>query len=239
MEEREAIRERYAAAAGTSVDPMMKDGGRAGCSCYEPADLELLPVGMASTSLGCANPVALADLRQGEIVLDLGSGAGLDTLLSARRVGPSGRVYGLDMTDEMLKLARANQLAAGIDNVEFLKGFVEAVPLPEDSVDVVVSNCVINLSIDKEAVFSEIFRVLRVGGRIAIADVVDEESLDERSRAATVAESPCLAMALTTKRYRTGLERAGFEAISIEPSHTVAPGFVSAFIRASKSSAAA
>lgn len=168
-------------------------------------------------------------------MLDLGSGAGLDALLSARRVGPSGRVYGLDMTDEMLKLARANQLAAGIQNVEFLKGFVEAVPLPEESVDVVVSNCVINLSIDKEAVFSEIFRVLRVGGRIAIADVVDEESLDGGSRAATVAESPCLAMALTAKRYRTDLERVGFETISIEPSHTVAPGFVSAFVRASKS----
>jgi arsenite methyltransferase len=237
MDTRDGIRQRYATAAGTSIDPMMKAGGTSGCFHYESTELELLPAGMASASLGCANPVALADLRAGEVVLDLGSGAGLDVLLSARRVGPSGIAYGLDMTDEMLEIARAHQREAGIVNATFLKGFIEAIPLPDASVDVVLSNCVINMSTDKQSAFAEMFRVLRPGGRIAIADIIDDQSLDDRARAVAVAGSDCLATALTIDGYNRHLRHVGFEGISVEASHAVAPGFVSAHIRALKPNA--
>ena len=236
METRDDIRQRYAAAAGTSVDPLIEAGTR-GCFHYESHELQLVPTGLASASLGCANPVALADLRVGEVVVDLGSGAGLDVLLSARRVGPSGMVYGLDMTDEMLEIARAHQRQARIANAAFLKGFIEAVPLPDASVDVVLSNCVINMSTDKQSAFAEMFRVLRSGGRIAIADIVADQSPSDHRDVAVIEGSECLATALTIDGYNRHLRHVGFEGISIEPSHPVATGFVSAHIHAVKPTA--
>lgn len=231
---RTVVRERYAEAAGTACDPMIGEHGSCGESYYDVAELGGLPEEAASASLGCANPLAVADLRPGEVVLDLGSGAGLDVLLSARRVGPSGKAYGIDMTPEMLALARANQREAGVTNAEFLEGFIEDVPLPDASVDVVVSNCVVNLSPAKAKVFSEMFRVLRPGGRIALADVIAERAVDAATKARLESESPCLATAATRLEYEEGLSAAGFEEIAIERTRAVAPGFSSAIVRAGK-----
>jgi ubiquinone/menaquinone biosynthesis C-methylase UbiE len=185
-------------------------------------------------SIGCANPVALAQLAEGEVVLDLGSGGGIDVLLSARRVGPTGRAYGVDMTSEMLELARANQARAGVTNAEFLEGRIEAVPLPDASADVVVSNCVINLSADKAAVFAEAHRVLRSGGRVAVADVVADLEPDEALRADPEAWAACIAGAVTRAQYVAGLTDAGFVGVEITDSHPVQYGFWSVFVRARK-----
>jgi SAM-dependent methyltransferase len=231
---RASVKEQYASAAGTSRDPMIGERGRCGESYYDDADLEGLPEGVTAASLGCANPLVVADLHPGEVVLDLGSGAGLDVLLSARRVGQAGKAYGLDMTPEMLELARSNQRAAGVDNAEFLEGYIEDVPLPDASVDAVLSNCVVNLSPEKERVFREMFRVLRPGGRIALADLVAERDVEDAERARLGAESPCLATAATRAEYERGLGAAGFEAVSIDASRAVAPGFSSAIVRAAK-----
>ncbi len=205
-----------------------------GAGRYGADELNALPAAAVSASIGCANPVAIADLLPGEVVLDLGSGGGIDVLLSARRVGPTGRAYGLDRTDEMLELARANQRAAGVSNVEFLRGHIEEIPLPSDSVDVVISNCVINLSADKEAVFAEVNRVLRPGGRLAVADVVANVDLDEARRADLAAWTACLAGAVTRAVYRTQLERAGFADVHIIESHPVADQLASVVVRANK-----
>lgn len=239
MRERDAIESavrRHFATAARSMSPLLRDGadGVYGASCYSPADLDGLPADAVAVSIGCANPVAVADLREGEVVLDLGSGGGIDVLLSARRVGPSGKAYGLDVTDEMLELARANQAEAGIDNVEFLRGHIEDVPLPDASVDVVLSNCVINLSPDKDAVFAEVQRVLRPGGRLAVADVVADAEVDERRRADLSAWVDCVAGSLTRPAYRELLRAAGLVDISITDSHPVAEGFASVIVRAAK-----
>ena len=231
---RESVRERYAAAADTACDPMIGEHGRCGDSYYHPAELAGLPVGVTNASLGCANPLVVADLKEGEVVLDLGSGAGLDVLLSARRVGPSGKAYGIDMTPEMLELARANQREAGVSNAEFLEGFIEDVPLDDASVDVVLSNCVVSLSPAQRQVFSEMFRVLRPGGRLAVADLVAEQPLDDATRARLEAESPCLATAATRAEYEEGLAAVGFEEATIERTREVAPGFSSVIVRARK-----
>ena len=231
---RAAVRERYAAAAGTACDPMIGEHGRCGDSYYDPSELVGLPFRAANASLGCANPLVVADLKEGEVVLDLGSGAGLDVLLSARRVGPSGKAYGIDMTPEMLELARANQREAGVSNAEFLEGFVEDVPLDDASVDVVLSNCVVTLSPAKRQVFSEMFRVLRPGGRLAVADLIAEQPLDEETRARLEAESPCLATAATRAEYEGGLAAAGFVETTIKRTREVAPGFSSVIVRARK-----
>ena len=208
--------------------------GELGAALYDASDVAALPVGAVAGSAGCANPVALARLEPGEDVLDLGSGGGIDVLLSARRVGPAGRVYGVDMTAEMLELARANQAEAGVTNAEFLEGRIEAVPLPDRSVDVVVSNCVINLSADKPAVFAEVSRVLRPGGRVAVADIAADEEVPPELRADDAAWAACIAGAVTRDRYRAQLVDAGFTDIEIVDSHPVADGFWSVFVRARK-----
>jgi arsenite methyltransferase len=205
-----------------------------GAGLYDAADVAELPARAVAGSIGCANPVALAHLEPGEDVLDLGSGGGIDVLLSARRVAPNGRAYGVDMTAEMLDLARTNQTEAGITNAEFLEGRIEAVPLPDHSVDVVVSNCVINLSADKPAVFTEAHRVLRPGGRIAFADIAADDELPPELRADDAAWAACISGAVTRDRYRTQLDDAGFTDIEIVDSHTVADGFWSVFVRARK-----
>lgn len=228
------VKKRYGAAAGTACDPMIGEHGNCGEGYYDAAELEAIPASAAGASLGCANPLVVADLRPGEIVLDLGSGAGLDVLLSARRVGPEGKAYGLDMTPEMLALARANQAEAGVTNAEFLEGFIEDVPLPDASIDVVLSNCVVNLSPAKPKVFSEMFRVLRAGGRVAVADVVADHPVDDATKERLVAEPPCLATAATRAEYDDGLAAAGFEAVSLDTQRTVAPGFSSVIVRAVK-----
>lgn len=215
--------------------PVAKDSTETfGAGLYEAAELAELPAEAVAGSIGCANPVALARLERGEDVLDLGSGGGIDVLLSARRVGPQGRAYGVDMTAEMLELARANQLRAGVDNAEFLEGRIEAVPLPDLTVDVVVSNCVINLSADKDAVFTEAHRVLRPGGRLAVADVIADREPDPDLLADDAAWAACIAGAVTRDRYRAQLEGAGFTNVEILDSHPVADGFWSVFVRASK-----
>jgi SAM-dependent methyltransferase len=203
-----------------------------GAGLYAREDLAELPDAAVAGSIGCANPVALADLAPGEDVLDLGSGGGIDVLLSARRVGPGGRAYGLDMTAEMLELARANQERAGVTNAEFLEGRIEAVPLPDAAVDVVVSNCVINLSADKAAVFAEAARVLRPGGRLALADVVADHEPDPALQADLEAWEGCIAGAVTRDRYRTLLTDAGFIDVDIVDDHAVAEGHWSVFVRA-------
>jgi SAM-dependent methyltransferase len=208
-----------------------------GAGRYAPADLADLPVPAVAGSIGCANPVALADLHPGEDVLDLGSGGGIDVLLSARRVGPTGRVYGVDMTAEMLDLARANQAESGLDNVEFLEGRIEAVPLPDACVDVVLSNCVINLSVDKPAVFAEAHRVLRPGGRLALADVVAERDRPVDAPHDDAEWAGCIAGAISRGRYRTLLEAAGFSDVEIVDSHVVADGYWSVFVRATAAGA--
>jgi arsenite methyltransferase len=238
---REAVRERYADAArqvGGGCGPscggtMLAEQERAvfGASRYEG---ESLPEAATLASLGCGNPTAVADLHEGETVLDLGSGGGLDVLLSARRVGPSGRVFGLDMTDEMLELARDNQRRAGIENVQWLKGTIEKIPLPGDSVDVVISNCVINLSTDKLRVFAEAARVLRPGGRFAVTDIVADPEMDEATRSDMEQWTGCIAGALTEKDFRRELEAAGFEAVEIRETHRVHEHAGSAVVRARK-----
>jgi arsenite methyltransferase len=221
------------AAAGA---PVIEDccGTAIGAGLYDATDLAELPAEAVAGSIGCANPVALARVERGEDVLDLGSGGGIDVLLSARRVGPEGRAYGVDMTAEMLELARANLLRAGVDNAEFLEGRIEAVPLPDLSVDVVVSNCVINLSADKDAVFFEAHRVLRPGGRLAVADVVADREPDTELLADDAGWAACIAGTVTRDRYRAQLERAGFTNVEIVDSHRVADGFWFVFVRASK-----
>jgi len=185
-------------------------------------------------SLGCGNPTAVADLRDGETVLDLGSGGGIDVILSARRVGPTGHAYGLDMTEEMLDLARRNAVEAKVANVTFLQGLIEEIPLPDSSVDVVISNCVINLSTDKPSVLREIGRVLRPGGRIGISDVVAEDRLEPAQRAERGSYVGCIAGALSTSEYTDGLRAAGFEAIGVELTHEVADGMHGAIVKAVK-----
>jgi SAM-dependent methyltransferase len=183
---------------------------------YTDSETATLPAEAAAASLGCGNPTALAELKAGETVLDLGSGGGIDVLLSARRVGPSGKAYGLDMTDEMLALARENQRKAGVANVEFLKGEIEQIPLPDSSVDVIISNCVINLSADKDRVFAEAFRVLRPGGRLAVSDVVVRGEVPADIRRSVELWIGCVAGALEEREYRDKLAKAGFEGIDLE-----------------------
>jgi SAM-dependent methyltransferase len=189
-------------------------------------------------SLGCGNPIAVAELHEGERVLDLGSGGGIDVLLSARRVGPTGKAYGLDMTDEMLALAAANAAEAGVSNVEWLKGNIEAIPLPGESIDVVISNCVVNLAADKPAVFREIARVLRPGGRIGITDIVADDGLTFEQRAERGSYVGCIAGALSFAEFRSGLEAVGLTEVSLTVTHAVADGMYSAIVRARKPAAA-
>lgn len=240
---RELVRERYAAAAtmaATGAAPSCCDstgqevevGEGFGAELYSGAERGALPTEAVAASLGCGNPLAVAVLAEGETVLDLGSGGGINVLLSARRVGPTGKVYGVDMTTEMLELARANAAKAAAGNVEFLLGTIEAVPLPDASVDVVISNCVINLSTDKPAVFAEAFRVLRPGGRLGVSDIVAEDELTADQRAERGSYVGCIAGALSMREYYDGLAAAGFVDISITPTHPVAQGMHSAIIRA-------
>jgi arsenite methyltransferase len=210
-----------------------------GSALYDEARGEELPNEAVKASLGCGVPTAVADLSDGETVLDLGSGAGADVLISARRVGPTGRAIGLDMTDEMLELARANAVQAGVDNVEFLKGYLEDVPLGDGTVDVVISNCVINLSGDKARVIREAARVLRPGGRFAVADVIADPDMDEQTRADMAAWTGCIAGALTETEFRFLLEAAGFTGIEIIETHRVHEHAGSAIIRARKPGTAA
>src|SRR5579859_7596433 len=198
-----------AAACGTETDPITRE-------LYGAAQVSLLPEEAVKASLGCGNPTALAELKPGETVLDLGSGGGIDVLLSARRVGPTGKAYGLDMTDDMLALARENQKKAGIENVEFLKGEIEHIPLPDNSVDVIISNCVINLSGDKDRVLAEAFRVLKPGGRFAVSDVVVRGEVPPNIRKSMELWVGCIAGALEENQYREKLARAGFESIDVE-----------------------
>ena len=204
---------------------------------YREGETDELPEGAVLASLGCGNPIAVADLHEGERVLDLGSGGGIDVLLSARRVGPTGFAYGVDMTDEMLTLARANAAKAGAANVEFRKGEIEALPLPDAAVDVVISNCVINLSTDKPAVLAEMFRVLVPGGRIGITDVVAEDHLTAADRAAAGSYVGCIAGALSRSEYLNGLIAAGFNEASMTFTNEAAPGMHSAIIRAARPAA--
>src|SRR4051794_26584910 len=221
---REAVRTRYAEAA-------LAAASHAGASCCTTSQAEC-GCGPSSTPLGCGNPTAVADLHDGEAVLDLGSGGGEDVFISAARVGPGGRVYGVDMTDEMLALARRNQREARIENVEFLKGTIEDVPLPDDSVDVVISNCVINLSTDKPAVFREAARVLRPGGRFAVTDIVADSEMDEETRRDLAQWAGCLAGALTEGDFRQKLAAVGSDQIEIRETHRVNDQAGSAIIRA-------
>lgn len=249
----DAVRQRYADAArsvaegrcGTATssccEPSPATGAVStgvgtvfGSVLYDAAQTSGLPTHAVLASLGCGNPTAVADLHEGERVLDLGSGGGIDVLLSARRVGPSGFAYGVDMTEEMLELARANAAEAGADNVEFLKGTIEAVPLPDASVDVVISNCVINLSTDKSAVLAEMFRVLADGGRIGVSDVVAEDEVSAAERAERGSRVGCVAGALSRSEYLDGLAAVGFADASVEFTHQVAPGMHGAVIRATK-----
>ena len=224
------VKSKYGEAAQAVLDGAEKTAASACCttSCcggtedpitadlYNDAEKAELPGKAVAASLGCGNPTALAELRQGEVVLDLGSGGGIDVLLSARRVGPAGKAYGLDMTDEMLALARENQAKAGVTNVEFLKGEIENVPLPKDSVDVIISNCVINLSGDKDRVMAEAFRVLKPGGRFAVSDVVSQREVPASIRQSMEHWIGCIAGALDVKDYQAKLEKAGFENVSFE-----------------------
>jgi SAM-dependent methyltransferase len=258
---REQVRRRYAAAAA-AVSTAGQDalsivdadhccnassvGGTACCggggevdavfgsSLYGADEQGEVPADALAASLGCGNPTVVAELRAGETVLDMGSGGGIDVLLSARRVGPTGFAYGVDMTDEMLELARANVAKAGASNVEFVKGTIEDVPLPDASVDVVISNCVINLSTDKPAVLGEMFRVLKPGGRIGVSDVVAEDHLSQADRAERGSYVGCIAGALSRSEYLAGLAAAGFTHSEVTFTHEAAPGMHSAIIRATK-----
>ena len=228
---------------GAQADPA---DPAAGCACgdeaadrfgpalYDALQLAELPGAAVLASLGCGNPVAVAELREGETVLDLGSGGGIDVLLSARRVGPTGRAIGLDMTDEMLELARRNAAEAGATNVSFVKGTIEAIPLPDASVDVVISNCVINLAADKPAAFREIARVLRRGGRVGVSDVVAADELTPTERAERGGYTECVSGALSFAEYTAGLRAAGLDAIEIVATHEVGDRMYGAIIRARK-----
>jgi arsenite methyltransferase len=244
---REVVREHYAEAARG-----LSEGQGCGCDCdsigccgdesttlfgkglYDDQQRADLPEDAVTASLGCGNPLAVTALHAGETVLDLGSGGGIDVLLSARRVGPEGTVYGLDMTDEMLALAQRNAAKAQAKNVHFLKGLIEAIPLPAESVDVVISNCVVNLSTDKRSVYAEIERVLRPGGRVGITDVVAEDRLSPRDRAERGSHVGCIAGALSEAEYRQGLESAGLVDVEVEFTHRVADGMHGAIVRARK-----
>jgi ubiquinone/menaquinone biosynthesis C-methylase UbiE len=233
MDIKKKVRDRYADAARRVRGQSEKAEGPNARSCcggdetgaekaitanlYDDAQLKDVPLEAALASLGCGNPTALAELKAGEVVLDLGSGGGIDVILTAKRVGPTGKAYGLDMTDEMLDVARENQRKAGLENVEFLKGEIEAIPLPAGSVDVVISNCVVNLSPDKPRVLREAFRVLKPGGRFAVSDIVSRGPIPEDIRRDMELWTGCIAGALEEKQYRTYLEDAGFERIDIEP----------------------
>jgi SAM-dependent methyltransferase len=225
------------AALPASEDSCCGDGAtgqRFGAGLYDLVDADGLPAGAIEASLGCGNPTAVAELREGERVLDLGSGGGIDVLLSAKRVGPTGFAYGVDMTEEMLDLAKANKTKAGLANVEFLKGVIEAVPLPDGAVDVVISNCVINLSTDKPAVLAEMFRVLAPGGRLGILDIVAEDGLTPAQRAERGSYVGCIAGALTKTEYLDGLAAAGFAGATVEFTHEVVEGMHAAIVRATK-----
>jgi arsenite methyltransferase len=238
---REAVRRRYADAARASSTPAVDCCGpaaeRFGAGLYADGEHDELPDTALLASLGCGNPVATAELHEGETVLDLGSGGGIDVLLSARRVGPTGTAYGLDMTDEMLDLARANQAKAGVDNVHWLKGHIEDIPLPAETVDVVLSNCVINLSTDKRRVLGETARVLKRGGRFAVSDVIADPGMDEATRADLAQYVGCIAGALTAEEYARYLTEAGLTDIEIIETHRVHEHAGSAIIRARKPAA--
>jgi arsenite methyltransferase len=245
---REEVRRRYAESARAVTE------GSEGCGCgsgeccaeggldgpsfveafYDAGQRGELPGAAVLASLGCGNPTAVADLNAGEVVLDLGSGGGIDVILSAKRVGPTGTAYGLDMTDEMLALAQRNARESGVTNVHFLKGMIEQIPLPAESVDVVISNCVINLSVDKPAVLTEIARVLKPGGRVGVSDIVAEDHLSHEDRAERGSYVGCIAGALSKGEYVAGLEAAGFEEVSVEFTHEVADGMHAAIVRAVK-----
>jgi arsenite methyltransferase len=244
---REQVRERYAEAAAS-----LSSGCGCGCDCesigccgeeattlfgqglYGAAERAGLPEDAVAASLGCGNPLALVDLHEGETVLDLGSGGGIDVLLSGKRVGPTGTVYGLDMTDEMLALAQKNARKAGATNVHFLKGLIEEIPLGSESVDVVISNCVVNLSPEKDKVLAEIARVLKPGGRIGISDVVAEDRLTPADRAERGSHVGCIAGALSVSEYRKGLDAVGLANVEVEFTHAVADGMHGAIVRAHK-----
>ena len=246
-----AVRERYAAAAGlvsdgndaievesvsccgpTDITKTQEGFEDFGAELYSGADRDRLPDAAKLGSLGCGNPTAVADLHEGEIVLDLGCGGGIDVLLSAERVGETGKAYGLDMTDEMLELAQRNQREVAAENVEFLKGTIEDIPLPDDSIDVIISNCVINLSADKPAVFREAARVLQPGGRFAVSDIVADPDMDEATRADMEQWTGCIAGALTRDRYERELSAAGFDQVEVIETHRVHEHAGSAIVRA-------
>jgi arsenite methyltransferase len=247
---RQAVRERYAEAAravggdpsadtgccsaGSCVPAALEVDERWGAGLYADGETDGLPAAALAASLGCGNPMAVADLRPGERVLDLGSGGGIDVLLSARRVGPTGRAYGVDMTEQMLELARANAAKAGATNVEFRRGEIEALPFADGSVDVVISNCVVNLSPDKPAVLAEAFRVLAAGGRFGISDVVAEDSLTPAQRAERGSQVGCIAGALSVTEYLDGLRAVGFVEPEVVFTHQVADGMHGAVVRAAK-----
>ncbi len=244
VELRETVRAKYAAAArqaadagswccGAGFDPAGTGTQTFGATLYGQEG-EHAPQAAVNASLGCGVPTAVADLHEGETVLDLGSGAGADVFISARRVGPSGKAIGLDMTDEMLELARANAVSSGVTNVEFLKGYVEDIPLPDGSVDVVISNCVINLAADKRKVLAEAARVLRPGGRFAVSDVIADPDMDAATRADMAAFTGCIAGALTDEQFRAALAAAGLTDIEIRETHRVHGQASSAIVRARK-----
>jgi arsenite methyltransferase len=239
------VRRRYGQAAVAAAAGRSDSAAQASCcspdgaitfggGLYPADDLASIPDAAGLASLGCGNPTVVAQLREGERVLDLGSGGGIDVLLSAKRVGPTGRAIGLDMTDEMLALAQRNAAEAGATNVEFLKGDIESIPLPAESVDVVISNCVINLAADKAAVFREIARVLRPGGRVGVSDVVADDSLDPTDRAERGSFVGCIAGALSFSEYRAGLAAVGLTDVEVVPTHAVTDGMYAAIIRADK-----
>jgi SAM-dependent methyltransferase len=233
-ETREAVRDLYAKAAraGTGCGPGCGDGAVFGAGLYDDDTAEQVPDQAVTASLGCGVPTAVADLHEGETVLDLGSGAGADVLISARRVGPAGRAIGLDMTDEMLERARANAREAGVANAEFVKGYIEEVPLPDASVDVIISNCVINLSADKDRVLREAARVLRPGGRLAVSDVIADPGMDDATRADMAQWTGCIAGALTQGEYEAKLTTAGFVDVEVRETHRVHEQAASAIVRA-------
>jgi arsenite methyltransferase len=240
---REEVRRRYAESARAVTEGSgCCDGGCCGgdpdasfgSALYQIEQRIELPDAATLASLGCGNPTAVAELRKGETVLDLGSGGGIDVILSAKRVGPTGLAFGLDMTDGMLALAQANALEAGVTNAVFLKGLIEDVPLPADSVDVVISNCVLNLSTDKAAVFAEIARVLKPGGRVGVSDIVAEDRLTRPDRAERGSYVGCIAGALSKTEYEEGLRAAGLEEVSVAFTHEVADGMHSAIVQAVK-----
>jgi len=242
---REEVRRRYAESAravteatgcgsGSCCADGESDAATFGEALYDAEQRGELPDAAVLASLGCGNPIAVADLHEGETVLDLGSGGGIDVILSAKRVGPTGTAYGLDMTDEMLALAQRNAAEGGVTNVHFLKGIIEEIPLPASSVDVVISNCVINLSTDKPAVLTEIARVLKPGGRVGVSDVVAEDRLSPAERAARGSYVGCIAGALSKGEYIAGLEAAGFADVSVEFTHEVADRMHGAIVKARK-----